>query len=138
MLEFGDFQLDADRRILLRDGAPVAIQARLFDTLVFLAENRHRVVEKQELLEAVWPQTYVEESTLFQTISALRKSLGETKSDGARYVATVPGRGYRFVAHDEAWTGRKCSGNGNSLSLATGEFVRVSVQVVTVEAHDLE
>nr|WP_272268838.1 hypothetical protein [Rhodococcus sp. Rp3] len=47
-------------------------------------------------------------------------------------------RGYRFVAHDEAWTGRKCSGNGNSLSLATGEFVRVSVQVVTVEAHDLE
>jgi len=98
MLEFGPFQLDADRRELVRDGKPVAVQAKLFDTLVLLAENRDRVVEKQELLDTVWPDTHVEESTLFQTVSALRKVLGDGKVDGVRYISTVPGRGYRFVA----------------------------------------
>lgn len=98
MLEFGAFQLDPDRRGLLRDGKPVAVQAKLFDTLVLLAENRDRIVDKQELLDLVWPDTYVEESTLFQTVSALRKVLGCGKTDGVRYIATIPGRGYQFVA----------------------------------------
>ena len=98
MLEFGSFQLDPDRREFLRDGKILAVQAKLFDTLVLLAENRDRVVEKQELLDSVWPDTYVEESTLFQTVSALRKVLGGGKADGYRCIATVPGRGYRFVA----------------------------------------
>ena len=84
MLEFGSFQLDPDRRELLRDGKILAVQAKLFDTLVLLAENRDRVVEKQELLDSVWPDTYVEESTLFQTVSALRKVLGaERQTDTA-------------------------------------------------------
>ena len=98
MLEFGSFRLDPDRRELLRDGRPLAIQAKLFDTLVLLAENRDRVVDKQELLDSVWPHTHVEESTLFQTVSALRKVLSNGKADGDRHIATVPGRGYRFVA----------------------------------------
>ena len=98
MLEFGSFRLDPDRRELLRDGRPLAIQAKLFDTLVVLAENRNRVVDKQELLDPVWPDTHVEESTLFQTVSALRKVLSNGKADGDRHIATVPGRGYRFVA----------------------------------------
>ena len=98
MLEFGAFRLDPDRRELLRDGKPLAVQAKLFDTLVLLAENRGRVVEKQELLDSVWPDTHVEESTLFQTVSALRKVLRSGKADGDRHIATVPGRGYRFVA----------------------------------------
>ena len=98
MLEFGSFRLDPDRRELLRDGKPFAVQAKLFDTLVLLAQNRDRVVEKQELLDSVWPDTHVEESTLFQTVSALRKVLSCGKADGDRHIATVPGRGYRFVA----------------------------------------
>ena len=98
MLEFGPFRLDPDRRELLRDGEPLAIQAKLFDTLVLLAENRDRVVDKQELLDSVWRDTHVEESTLFQTVSALRKVLSNGKADGDRHIATVPGRGYRFVA----------------------------------------
>jgi Tol biopolymer transport system component/DNA-binding winged helix-turn-helix (wHTH) protein len=98
MLEFGSFQLDPDRRELRRDGKPFAVQAKLFDTLVLLAENRDRVVEKQELLDSVWPDVHVAESTLFQTISALRKLLGSGTANGDRYIATVPGRGYRFVA----------------------------------------
>ena len=98
MLEFGSFRLDPDRRELLRDGKPLAVQAKLFDTLVLLAENRDRIVDKQELLDSVWPDTHVEESTLFQTVSALRKVLGRGNADGDRYIATVPGRGYRFVA----------------------------------------
>jgi DNA-binding winged helix-turn-helix (wHTH) protein len=98
MLEFGSFRLDPDRRELLRDGRPLAIQAKLFDTLVVLAENRNRVLDKQELLDSVWPDTHVEESTLFQTVSALRKVLSNGKADGDRHIATVPGRGYRFVA----------------------------------------
>ena len=98
MLEFGSYRLDPDRRELLRDGKPFAVQAKLFDTLVLLAENRERVVEKRELLDSVWPDTHVEESTLFQTVSALRKALGDGNGDGVRYIATVPGQGYRFVA----------------------------------------
>lgn len=98
MLVFGPFQLDPDRREILRNGERFPLQARPFDTLVFLVQHRDRVVDKQELLENVWPDAYVEESALFQTISTLRKALGEGKPAGERYIATVPGRGYRFVA----------------------------------------
>ena len=98
MLEFDSFQLDPGRRELRRDGKPVPVQAKLFDTLVLLAENRERIVEKQEILDTVWPEVHVEESTLFQTVSSLRKLLGCGKAGGDRYIATIPGRGYRFVA----------------------------------------
>lgn len=98
MLSFGEFVLDADRRELRRAGQVVAVQPKLFDTLAYLASHRDRVVEKEELLTAVWPGVHVEESTLFQTVSALRKVLKNGDSDGNRYIATVPGRGYRFVA----------------------------------------
>jgi Tol biopolymer transport system component/DNA-binding winged helix-turn-helix (wHTH) protein len=98
MLEFDSFQLDPERRELRRDGKPVPVQAKLFDTLVLLAENRDRIVDKQEILDTIWPDVHVEESTLFQTVSALRKVLGCGKAGGDRYIATIPGRGYRFVA----------------------------------------
>jgi len=97
LLGFGPFQVHANRRELLRDGQPIAIQAKLFDTLVFLLERRDRVVDKRELLDQIWPDVHVEESTLFQTVSALRKVLG-CGQNGARYIATIPGRGYQFVA----------------------------------------
>jgi len=98
MLEFGPFRLDADRRELVHKGELLTVRAKLFDTLVYLIDHRDRVVDKEELLDSVWPGTHVEESTLFQTVSALRKALGRGETDGTRYIATIPGRGYRFVA----------------------------------------
>jgi len=98
MLDFGRFRLDAERRELLLDGEIVPLRSKLFDTLACLIERRDRVVEKEDLLDAVWPGVHVEESTLFQTVSSLRKELERGGLGGSRCIKTVPGRGYRFVA----------------------------------------
>jgi DNA-binding winged helix-turn-helix (wHTH) protein/TolB-like protein/Tfp pilus assembly protein PilF len=95
--DFGPFQVDTVRRILLRDGEPVPLTSKAFDTLLVLIRNRDRVLEKEELMKAIWPDSFVEEANLAQHVSALRRALGESASEH-RYIATVPGRGYRFVA----------------------------------------
>src|SRR5262245_57430440 len=94
---FGHFQLDPGRRLLLRDGEPVPLTPKTFETLLGLVENRGRVVTKGELMAHVWSDTAVEESGLTRNISVLRKALGESP-DEHRYIVTVPGSGYRFVA----------------------------------------
>ena len=94
--EFGPFRLNPLRRVLLREGSPVTLTAKVFDTLLVFVERRGRVVAKDELMSALWPDTAVEENNLTQHISMLRKVLGE-RSGGRRYVVTVPGRGYSFV-----------------------------------------
>lgn len=96
--QFGPFRLNPDRRELLRDSAAVSITPKVFDILVVLVENRDRVMEKSDLLNRLWPDGMVEEATLVQTISMLRKVLGCGRTPGQRYIATIPGRGYRFVA----------------------------------------
>jgi DNA-binding winged helix-turn-helix (wHTH) protein/TolB-like protein/Tfp pilus assembly protein PilF len=93
---FGPFQLDSAKRQLLREGVTVPLTPKVFDLLLYLVENSHRVVEKEELIERIWPDSFVEERNIAQNIFTLRKSLGETGSE--RYVETVPRRGYRFVA----------------------------------------
>lgn len=95
--EFEPFSVDASRRRLLRDGCAVPLKPKVFETLLALLENSGRVVEKDELMRRVWPDTVVEENNLTQNISAIRKALGERR-DEHRYVVTIPGRGYRFVA----------------------------------------
>ena len=97
LYEFGPFRLDATERLLLRDGDPVLITPKAFDTLLALLENSGHVVEKDELMERVWPDAFVEECTLAQNVSTLRKALGERSSE-QRYIETVPKHGYRFVA----------------------------------------
>lgn len=101
LYEFGPYRLDPVERHLLRDGEPVTIPPKAFDTLVFLVENRGHAVRKDELLAAVWPDSFVEENNLNQYISVLRKALGDN-GDGHRYIETVPRWGYRFVgeAHE--------------------------------------
>ena len=94
---FGDFHLDVRRRLLLRGAEPVPMTARLFDTLLYLVENAGRLVEKRELMTAVWGKLVVEENNLTQTISSLRRLLNE-RPDEHHYIVTVPGRGYRFIA----------------------------------------
>jgi DNA-binding winged helix-turn-helix (wHTH) protein/tetratricopeptide (TPR) repeat protein len=95
--EFGAFRVDPGKRLLLRDGQPVALTAKAFDTLLALIENRGRVLEKDELMRLVWPDTVVEESNLSQNVFTLRRVLGEQPHEH-RYIATVPRRGYQFVA----------------------------------------
>src|SRR3954467_1551211 len=98
LYEFGDFCLDQGRRTLLgRDGAPVALTAKAFETLSYLVEHAGNVVDKDELMRAVWPDTAVEENNLTQNISQLRRLFGEGRGEH-RYIATVPGRGYQLVA----------------------------------------
>jgi len=96
--EFGDFRLDAARRLLFgRDGAAVSLTPKALDTLIYLVERSGAVLDKDELMRAVWPDTIVEENNLSQCISALRRALGE-KPGHHRYVVTMPGRGFCFVA----------------------------------------
>lgn len=94
---FGPFSLEVDRRRLLRDGALVALAPKALETLIALVEQRDRVLTKDELLQRIWGDTVVEEGGLARNISVLRKALGESPDDH-RYIVTVPGRGYRFVA----------------------------------------
>src|SRR5215467_9330068 len=95
--EFGGFRLDPEHRILLRDGDPVTIWPKVFDTLVFLLQSGGRLVEKDELMQALWPESFVEESNLTQNIFVLRKILGDDRN-GHGFIQTVPRRGYKFIA----------------------------------------
>lgn len=94
LYRFDDFELDPSRRVLSRNGDPIPLTAKAFDVLSFLALNPGRVVTKDELLKAVWPDSFVEEGNLAQYISTLRKVLAEKSS----LIVTVPGRGYQFAA----------------------------------------
>lgn len=98
--EFGDFRLDARKRLLLRGGKPVRLTPKVFDTLVHLVRHHGETVAKDELMRAVWPDTVVEENNLNQNISALRRILGDRRGDN-RFIATVPGKGYQFLLRAE-------------------------------------
>ena len=97
LFEFGRFRLDRTERFLFQDGAAVPLSPRLFDTLLVLVENRGHVVEKNDLMQKVWNDVAVEENNLTQSISALRKILGDNLN-GPKFIETIPKRGYRFVA----------------------------------------
>src|SRR5690348_17197820 len=97
LYEFGPFRLDVDERLLMRDGRMAPLPPKVFDTLLVLVENSGRVVSKDELMQSLWPDTFVEESNLTQNISQLRRALSDGTT-GAKYIETIPKRGYRFVA----------------------------------------
>src|ERR1700686_693755 len=94
---FGEFVLDPGRRTLARADSPVALTPKAFDVLLFLVQNPNRLVTKEELLQAVWGDTFVEEGNLTQYISHLRKALGDN-SDDARLIVTITRKGYQFTA----------------------------------------
>lgn len=97
VFSFGPFRLAASERLLTRDGAPVDLGARALDILVALVSRPNEPVGKRELMAEVWPDVTVEEGSLRFHIAGLRKALGDGQ-DGARYITTLPGRGYCFVA----------------------------------------
>jgi TolB-like protein len=100
-MAFGPFQLDLDQRQLTRGGTPVVLGSRPMDLLCILAAARGQLVTKDELLSKVWPDVIVEENNIQVQVSALRKALGDGQ-DGASYIVTVPGRGYRFAGSSTA------------------------------------
>ena len=95
--QFGPFSIDVEERVLRRDGRPVPLTPKAFDVLAALVEQPGRLISKEELLQKVWPDTFVEESNLAYNVFALRKALGDT-ADNGQYIETVAKRGYRFIA----------------------------------------
>ena len=94
---FGPFDLDAEQRLVRRDGARIALPPKAFDVLLYMVRNPQRLITKEELLGAVWPDSFVEEGNLTQNIFLLRKAL-TSRRDDFRYIVTIPGRGYQFAS----------------------------------------
>jgi eukaryotic-like serine/threonine-protein kinase len=94
---FGPFRVNLDSLELSRDGHPIALTPKTFDTLVMLLRHRHRVVSKEELLKTVWRDAFVSDDSLSQCISSLRRALGDD-SNQPEFIVTIPRRGYRFIA----------------------------------------
>src|SRR5215212_2967016 len=92
---FGLYRLDATDRLLYRDAALIALPPRVFDMLHLLVTHHGQVLSKDEMLKQLWPDTFVEDGSVAQYISLIRKALGE---DGGRWVQNLPRRGYRFTA----------------------------------------
>ncbi len=97
LYEFGPFRIDPEKRLLRRNGEVVPLTPKVFDTLLLLVESRGQLVSKDDLINRLWPDSFVEETGLTRNISILRKALGESPHEH-QYIVTVPGRGYRFVA----------------------------------------
>ncbi len=96
--EFDDFRVDAVKRLLIKgDGEQIPLTPKVFDTLLYLVENSGKVIEKDELMREIWTDTIVEENNLSQNISILRRILGEKRGEH-RFIATIPGHGFKFVA----------------------------------------
>lgn len=117
--EFGPFRLDTSAPLLWREGQPVALTPKALETLIVLVQRAGRLTSREDLIQAVWPDTVVEENNLSVNISMLRKVLGDT-SDADKYIETVPRRGYRFVAQVRA-------GEGNSGAWVLEKRLRASI-----------
>ncbi|HEX7330475.1 MAG TPA: winged helix-turn-helix domain-containing protein [Pyrinomonadaceae bacterium] len=100
LYRFGEFTLDAEQKVLLREGKPLLLAPKVVETLLILVQNSGRIIEKEELMTRLWPDTFVEESNLTYTIVQLRKALGDDARH-PRYIETIPKRGYRFISQTE-------------------------------------
>jgi DNA-binding winged helix-turn-helix (wHTH) protein/TolB-like protein/Flp pilus assembly protein TadD len=96
--EFGEFRIDVAERVLLQHGKPVLLPPKAFGVLLVLVQNQGRIVEKEELMQTVWQDTFVEEVNVARGVSDLRKLLGDTRAN-PRFIETIAKRGYRFIAN---------------------------------------
>src|SRR5687767_2229658 len=94
---FGEFGINAEKRRFTKSGETINLNPKAFDLLLVLVENHGKILSKNELLDTVWADQFVEENNLTVHISALRKIFGEKKGKN-RFIVTIPGRGYTFVA----------------------------------------
>jgi DNA-binding winged helix-turn-helix (wHTH) protein len=143
MFQFGEFQIDVLARTLRREEEIVTLNRRAFDVLLYLVQHPGRLLTRDELLKNVWPETFVDENSLAQSISALRRALEEKPGDNG-YIVTLPGRGYQFVAPVQMVD----SGNGNPLpeiarsasNISAGLLLRqqtIRTSVITEENEQL-
>ena len=121
--EFGPFRVDAANRLLLRSGEVVPLTSKVFDILLVFVQNSGRLLDKDEVMREVWPDSFVEEGNLTRNVSTLRKALGESPHEH-QYIVTVPGRGYRFVP-----CVRESGSNGDALLVKE----RMRARIVTEE-----
>src|SRR5262252_4488596 len=104
LYEFGPFQVDPQKQTLLRDGQPIGLTPKAFQVLLVLVRRSNQIVSKDELMKAVWPDTFVEETNLTRNIFSVRRALGET--EGRRYIITAQGAGYRLAEDAHLVAGR--------------------------------
>src|SRR6202522_1343904 len=97
IFQFGEFQLNVSARSLRREKTVVTLNSRAFDVLLYFVQNPGKILTREELLKKVWAESFVDENSLAQSISALRRALEEKPGDN-NYIVTVPGRGYQFVS----------------------------------------
>src|SRR5579864_2513085 len=124
LYEFSGFRLDPDQRLLMHGGELVSLTPKGFEALLFLVQNSGRVLEKDELMKALWPESFVEEGNLSQQIFLLRKALGDDQN-GHSFIRTIPRRGYKFVVPVKQLTiARAANSNGCGQSLLSTEYWR--------------
>ncbi|MDT7809895.1 MAG: hypothetical protein QOJ70_3708 [Acidobacteriota bacterium] len=135
LYEFGPYSLDSAERVLMREGEPVHLTPKEFETLLALVRGAGRVMSKEELLKEIWPDTFVGEATLAQNVFTLRKALGEAKG-GKPYVETVPRRGYRFSVETTLPTTTQVttapSSSTSAAPASDGHPVRAAVLIAVV------
>jgi eukaryotic-like serine/threonine-protein kinase len=138
--QFGKFQIDALARTLRREEKIITLNRRAFDVLLYLVQNPGKVVTRDELLKNVWSDTFVDENSLAQSISALRRALDEKPGDNS-YIVTLPGRGYQFVSPVQVVAPESLSvpdvatGQGSRRLLFQQQTIRTSV--ITTEKEQL-
>ena len=129
--QFGEFQLDAANKLLVRNGIQVRLTPKVFDTLSLLLEHPGQLIEKDEFMRQLWPETFVEESALAENICRLRRALGD--AEGQRFIATVPKHGYRFFAEV-----RRVAATATAEPEASGSIRSLAVLPLENLSHDPE
>jgi eukaryotic-like serine/threonine-protein kinase len=127
LLEFGPFRIDPEQRVLLRDQQPVPLSPKAFELLLVLTQHGGQIVLKDDLMKALWPDTFVEESNLGQHVFQLRKALGERPQDHT-YIITVPGRGYRFAQKVREVAEQEPAEDEEQIVVATRSLARVVIE----------
>jgi eukaryotic-like serine/threonine-protein kinase len=126
LYEFGPFRVDPEKEILLRAGEPIPLTPKTFQILLVLVRHSQEVVTKDDLMKAVWPDTFVEEANLSRNIFLLRKALGENPQDH-QYILTVPGRGYRLAENVRLVPEQK-------VNIVAAKHTKVRVQLAETKA----
>ena len=129
---FNSFLLDVAERRLFRDNSPVQLTPKAFDVLVYLVERGGHLVLKDELMQAIWPDSFVDEVNIPRTVHTIRGKLGED-DNGNKFIETVPTKGYRFVAKVE-----EVSGNGSAKSVPESKLDEIKEKPVTPGAPAIE
>jgi DNA-binding winged helix-turn-helix (wHTH) protein/tetratricopeptide (TPR) repeat protein len=134
IFQFGEFRIDALARTLRREGEAVTLNRRAFDVLLYMVQNYGRILTQDELLKNVWPDAFVDENSLAQCISALRRALGEKPGDNS-YIITLIGRGYQFVAPVTVFAAEGLSTIPDTANAARDAPSQVLFQQDTIRTH---